>query len=137
MLFRSSCENSSDLYTVSSSNKGNKALTYPVGLITADEVMLSGSSGGIFDGNYNYQKRAPDSYLTTGNTYWTMTPAGYYTPFGGAYWNTLLFSVNDSGSIGDYYATDARALRSVINIRSDVTASGNGTMQNPYTLSVE
>ena len=129
------CENSSDLYTVSAANKGNKALTYPVGLITADEVLLSGSSGGIFDGNYNYQKRAPDSYLTTGNTYWTMTPAGYYTPFGGAYWNTLLFSVNDSGSIGDYYATDARALRSVINIRSDVTASGNGTMQNPYTFS--
>ena len=32
------CENSSDYYTVSSASSGNKALTYPVGLITADEV---------------------------------------------------------------------------------------------------
>src|SRR5699024_6525525 len=27
------CDNDSDLYTVGASNKGNKALTYPVGLI--------------------------------------------------------------------------------------------------------
>ena len=57
-----SCENPSDLYTVSSSIKGNKALTYPIGLITVDEVMLSGSSGGVFDGSYNYQKGALNSY---------------------------------------------------------------------------
>ena len=32
------CQNSSDLFTISSSNKGNKSLTYPIGLITADEI---------------------------------------------------------------------------------------------------
>ena len=32
------CSNSSDLFTVSSSNKGNKVLQYPIGLITADEI---------------------------------------------------------------------------------------------------
>ena len=130
-----SCENSSDLYTVSSSNKGNKVLTYPVGLITADEVMLSGSSGGIFDGNYNYQKATPDSYLTTGNHFWTMTPAGYYNPFGTTYCYAHLFAVYSSGDFDDYDAYGANALRPVINIRSDVTISGDGTMESPYTIS--
>ena len=42
------CENELDYYTTSSASNGNKALTYPVGLIAADEVMLAGHAGGIF-----------------------------------------------------------------------------------------
>ena len=132
-----SCENSSDLYTVSSSSKGNKALTYPVGLITADEVILSGSSGGVFDGNYNYQKYAPDSYLTTGNNYWTMTPSGYYAPFGNVNRFALLFYVSTSGYIDDtgaMYSFEI-GLKPVINIRGNVSISGQGTMEEPYMIS--
>ena len=130
-----SCENQSDLYTVSSSSKGNKALTYPVGIITADEVVLSGSSGGVFDGSYNYQKTASNSYLTTGNTYWTMTPAGYYNSFDFEYWRAYEFYVDVFGAIDDLGAHGQYGLRPVINIRSNVTVSGLGTMQNPYTIS--
>ena len=71
------CENTSDLYTVSSATKGNKALTKPVGLLTADEALLAGIGGGVFDGSYNHQPGNPNGYLTTGNTFWTMTPAAY------------------------------------------------------------
>ena len=92
-----SYENFSDLYTVASSNKRSKALTYLVGLITADEVVLSGSSGGVFDGDFNYQKETANSYLTTGNTYWTMTPAGYYNPFGNTDWGVRFFIVHPYG----------------------------------------
>ena len=129
------CENASDLYTVSSSNKGNKALTYPIGLITADEVMLSGSSGGIFDGSYNYQKATPSSYIRTGNTFWTMTPAGGYNPFGNTYWFAIVFGVNPSGDFDDYSAYYANGLRPVLNLRADVTVTGNGTIESPYQLS--
>ena len=129
------CENASDYYTVSSSNKGNKALTYPVGLITADEVMLSGSSGGIFDGSYNYQKTTPSSYLRTGNTFWTMTPAGGYYPFGDAGWYANVFGVNASGGIDDYGPYNALGLRPVLNLKADVTVTGDGTMSNPYRIS--
>ena len=83
------CSNTSDLYTVSSSNQGNKALTYPVGLITVDEVLLSGTGGGVFDGNLNHRPANPNSYLTTGNHFWTMTPAGGYNLFGNTYWYYL------------------------------------------------
>ena len=130
-----SCENASDLYTVSSSTKGNKALTYPIGLITADEVMLSGSSGGIFDGSYNYQKPTSKSYMTTGNNFWTMTPAGGYNPFGDTSWNALVLTVLTSGYFDDYNAYGVFGLRPVINIRSDVTVTGDGTMSNPYRIS--
>ena len=59
--------NDNDLYTVSSSSKGNKALDYPIGLITADEVKYAGS-GRSSANNNKY-------FLYTGNNYWTMTPS--------------------------------------------------------------
>ena len=130
-----SCENSSDLYTMSSSSIGNKTLTYPIGLITVDEAIFSGSSGGVFDGSYGSRTASPDSYLTTGNNYWTMTPAGYYNPFGSTYWGALLFRVSSSGSIDDDNADYALALRPVINLKSGVTVSGAGTISDPYRIS--
>ncbi len=130
------CENSSDLYTLTTSNKGNKALTYPVGLITADEVILAGHGGGVFDGSYNYQKDSLDSYLITGSVYWTMTPVGYYNAFGYTGWNARMFTVSSSGKLED---TDVHRtvpfLKPVINIRANVTVSGLGTIENPYQIS--
>ena len=128
------CENASDLYTLASSTKGNKALTKPVGLLTADEALLAGVGGGVFDGNYNHQPVNPNGYLTTGNTFWTMTPAGGYNPFGVAFWSSVVFSVGTSGRFDDINTSSAPGLRPVINIRSDVTISGNGTIDNPYQV---
>ena len=130
-----SCENTSDYYTVSSSIIGNKALVYPVGLITADEVMLSGASGGIFDGTYNYQKQTVDSYVTIGRRFWTMTPSGGYTPYDNSDWYSDNFFINEYGGIDDFGAHEVLGLRPVINIRSDVTITGDGTMSNPYQIS--
>ena len=61
------CNNSSnDLYTTSiEQGKGNGALTYPIGLITADEVIYAGGFGG---------KENRDFYLYNEKNYWTMTP---------------------------------------------------------------
>ena len=129
------CENSSDYYTVSSASSGNKALTYPIGLITADEVLLAGSSGGVFDGAYNYQKSTPNAYLTIGQHFWTMTPAGYYNPFGVTYWNSLVFVVYTSGGLDDGSTNGTTGLRPVINLKSTVKVSGNGTKSSPYVVS--
>ena len=95
------CENNEDLYTVGVSNKGNKVLTYPIGLITADEVVLAGASGGVFNGNYNYQQECANGYLATGNRFWTMTPTGGYVPFGTTIWYSNMFFVGLSGSLDD------------------------------------
>ncbi len=129
------CENASDYYTVASASSGNKKLSYPIGLITADEMMLAGHAGGVFDGSYNHMKTNNGSYLVTGNTFWTMTPAGGYNPFGGASWFAYVFGVGVSGVVDDNFAGDTRGLRPVVNLKSDVTITGSGTMTNPYVVS--
>ena len=114
------CKNESDLYTVVSSNQGNKALTYPIGLITADEVSFAG--GVFYSSNSEY-------YLYTNQYYWTMTPynlydgiratAFYVFPEGGPYFNNV-----DS----------AYGVRPVINLSENVTITGSGTSTDPYTV---
>ena len=128
------CENTNDLYTHTSSSKGNKALTYPIGLITMDEVILAGHGGGVFDGGSNYMPSSPNSYLQTSNYYWTMTPAGSYNPFGTTHWGASVFTVYASGTIDDDNTASSLGLRPVVNLRSDVTISGEGTIESPYKM---
>ena len=128
------CENSSDYYTVSSASSGNKKLTYPIGLITADEVMLAGHAGGVFDGSYNHMKSNNGSYLVTGNAFWTMTPAGSYNPFGITGWSANVFYVNGSG-FDDNLTVNTYGLRPVVNLKSGVTITGSGTKTDPYVVS--
>uniref|UniRef100_UPI0040277099 hypothetical protein n=1 Tax=Candidatus Ventrenecus sp. TaxID=3085654 RepID=UPI0040277099 len=129
------CENTNDYYTVSSASSGNKKLSYPIGLITADEVMLAGHAGGVFDGSYNHMKSNNGSYLVTGNAFWTMTPAGGYNPFGLTNWCALVFLVDASGLIDDRGVNDTYGLRPVVNLKSGVTITGSGTKTNPYVVS--
>ena len=130
------CENSSDYYTIASASSGNKALTYPIGLITTDEVLLSGSSGGIFDGNYNYQDKTPNSYLTTGYSFWTMTPAGYYNPYNTNYWISYIFTVDVTNFIDDRGVDNFFYLKPVINLKNTLKFTGDGTKNNPYIPSL-
>ena len=129
------CENASDYYTVASASSGNKKLSYPIGLITADEMMLASHAGGVFNGNYNHMKSNDGSYLATGNSFWTMTPAGSYTQFGNASWFAFVFNVSPSGWIDDLSVNGTVGIRPVINLKSDVTITGNGTMTDPYVVS--
>ena len=129
------CENASDYYTVASASSGNKKLSYPIGLITADEMMLAGHAGGVFDGSYNHMKSNNGSYLVTGNSFWTMTPAGGYNPFGYAYWGAIVFNVNASGGFDDRNVSNTGGLRPVVNLKSGVKITGSGTKTNPYVVS--
>ncbi len=128
------CENTSDYYTVISASSGNKKLSYPIGLITADEVMLAGHAGGVFDGSYNHQKKNNSSYLVTGNHFWTMTPAGFYIPFGLDYWFAFALSLDGLGAFDGDTVNYSYTVRPVINIRSNMTITGTGTMTDPYIV---
>jgi len=114
------CKNNSDLFTKTGATKGNKSLTNPIGLITADEAVYA---GGLGEDNRNY-------YLFTGYTYWTMTPYAFSSD---AYaFMTCLFTYGNLGinnSLNALYP-----VRPVINIRSDVTLTGTGTASNPYVV---
>ena len=128
------CENENDYYTVSNASSGNKALSYPIGLISVDEVMLAGHAGGIFDGNYNHMKINPNSYLNSGLSFWPITPAGGYNCFGSKEWGAIIFGIGTNGKFDDYSSFYAHGLRPVINIRLDVTVTGSGTKTDSYVI---
>ena len=110
-----------DGFTVSTTSGGNGALTYPVGLLTADEVMLA---GGNRNSNLKY-------YLYTGEDYWTLSPTsfdGYSRGFGvqgGILKNEIAF-MNSFG------------VRPSVSLAPGTkTFDGNGTADNPYVIGDE
>ena len=118
------CSQTNDLYTITTSTKGNKALTYPIGLISADEVAYAG--GVDFESNENYYL-----YLE-GVAFWTMTPNLYdgYVP--------NAWGVGTDGSLLDHEEVDSQfiGVRPVINLKSttEIVDGGDGTSSNPYVI---
>ena len=113
--------NTNDIYTTKESSTGNKALTYSIGLISADESMLAGISNWNSSGNTN-------NYLYTGQNYWTMSPS-YYSG------DAFVLCVLSDGSLNNYYVGDAApGVRPVINIRANVEITGSGTTSDPFVV---
>ena len=115
------CKNNEDMYTVSGSSRGNKALTNPVGLITADEVAMA---GGV------YRQTNQSYYLYTNSAYWTMSPYNFYSLD-----SAHVFFVYSNGVLGSNFVNNTYGVRPVINLSADVTVkSGNGTSTTPYGI---
>ena len=111
------CPQKNDAFTVSDTSKGNGALTYGIGLVTTDEVVLA---GGWSSSNSNY-------YLYNGQYYWTMSS----TYFSGSY--AVERSVHSSGSTASSGTVDNTfGARPVLNLSSDVLKNGSGTASDPY-----
>ncbi|MDE5539383.1 MAG: hypothetical protein K2J20_02730 [Bacilli bacterium] len=119
-----------DLYTISGASKGNKALTYPIGLITADEVLLAGSVN--FDESEGANAENRQYYLYNKQHYWTMSPASY--GWYGAH-RASVFSVVSDGSFAIDIVAAKNGLRPVINLKADVQITGSGTANDPYIVS--
>lgn len=112
------CESDKDMYTVK-----NGELSYPIGLLTADEVMFA---GGNSTSNTSY-------WLYTGSSYWTMTtnsldlsaPLWQYNVAGDGKLETNAVSYSGNG------------IRPVINLSKDVLfAGGSGTVGDPYKVAL-
>ncbi len=116
------CSNESrDGFTVSTSSGGNGRLTYPVGLLTADEVMLTGGNGG-YDGNSNY-------YLYTGQNYWLMSPSNFNQ------YNAIGFYVTSIGTLNRYFGYLSYGVRpSIVLAKGTRYSSGDGSFTNPYVI---
>ena len=118
------CPQSNDLYTTVTSTKGNKALTRPIGLITADEVVYAGGVVGISNKTY---------YLTNEVDFWTISPCDSSV-------NPRVYLVTGGGGslIGTYVDWRNIGVRPVINLKSTVEiTSGNGTESNPYVIKTD
>ena len=115
------CTQENDRFTIGDSIDNvstNGDLTYPVGLITADEVVLAGGKNNTT--NYNY-------YLYTGSWYWTMSPSY----FNGSH--AVGFSVHNSGSLlSNGYVNFDDGVRPVVSLESTAIRSGTGTTTDPF-----
>ena len=106
-----------DSYSV---EDGNKKLVYPIGLLSADEVNLSGAT---MSKNSNY-------YLYTGYSYLLNTPS---STFSGATSDGL--SIEFGGDIKNNLVMLSSGVRPVLTIASSVLVqSGNGSQNNPYIV---
>lgn len=114
------CTNNSDLYTTTESKDGNKALQYPIGLITADEVAYA---GGVWNTNNT------SYYLYTNSAYWTMSP--FYSGS-----RARVFNADSSGGLINYNVNNSYGVRPVINLRGDLFVTGTGTSTDPYDVSL-
>ena len=117
------CVVDSDRFTVNKINsKGNGTLTYPVGLITADEVAMAGGKFGSSNENSSY-------YLYTNQYYW----AGSSIICNGS--SSIDLVVGDDGSLGSGRIAVNRGVRGVVSLSSDAKLLGNGTYNDVYTVS--
>ena len=116
-----------DLFTTVNANIGNKALTYPVGLMSADETLFAGSVSGLAINE--------NSYLYSNNWYWTMTPINY----GYADWKkdyiarTYTVGYNENTGL-ETFVDSSYNIRPVINIKSNILNSGDGSVDNPFRI---
>ena len=115
------CTTASDKFTVNTSN-GTGALTYPVGLITADEVAMAGGKDGSSNSTY---------YLYTNQYYWSGSPNYFYS----TYSNAIEFRVDSSGFLDAGHVYSTGGARPVISLSSKAKLSGSGTYNDVYTVS--
>ena len=109
-----------DGFTTTTSSIGNKSLTYPIGLITADEVSLAGGVWGTDNNSY---------YLYTGQWYWALS-AGCWNGV-----NAYEFNVSSFGYLYSNIVNASVVARPVVSLRtSTLVTSGTGTETDPYVI---
>ena len=113
------CPRQLDKFSVSTNN-GNGALTYPVGMITAEEIAYAG--GVLFQTNTSY-------YLYNGVNNWT------FSPFNIIGVNAVGFVLVSNGYISYGGVASPAGGRPVVSLKQGtVLSSGSGTSSSPYVI---
>lgn len=111
-----------DLFTVTNAI-GNQSSVYPIGLITSDELHLSG-----YVSNY----LNPLSYAFSSSSYWTMVPSYFLEKSNRIYMYNSYFT----GYVNANASTDSNLIvRPVINLNANVEITGGiGTQNEPFVV---
>ena len=125
------CTEASDAFSGSNTNA---KLTYPIALMTADEIMRAGGKGGTsLTSPYAwYYLNSANGSITGSTDWWLLSPH---------YWDssdTFVFVVYDSSNFGylNYNSVvTTNGVRPVISLKSDVLyKSGDGSANSPYEI---
>ena len=114
------CPQKNDAFTVSDTTNGNGALTYPVGLLSTDEIVLA---GGWATDNSGY-------YLYSGQYWWASSPYFFYGS------DAFVRGVSSDGYANSYNSVNGSVgVRPVFNLKAEVLTQGSGTASDPYRIS--
>ena len=124
------CTDTNDKFTVDTST-GNGKLTYPIALMTADEVSFAGGLWGTDAPTWYYYNSANGS--STGDTWWWLLSPGSW---GGG--SAGVFNVggsSDPGRLSVNFVNGTRGVRPAVSLKSCVkTSGGDGSANAPYTI---
>ena len=113
------CPVASDKFTTTTV-KGNGKLSYPVGLISADEITFAGLPVGKINNSF---------YLYTGADYWAGSPIAFFDgdiAYG--------FFVGGDGALNIDYVNYTYGVRGVVSLSSEANLIGDGTWNNVYEV---
>ena len=143
--FTSSPASVSDKFSVSTGSGGNGLLQYPIALLTADEISFAGGLYLTDAPNTYYYINSLGESSTGNNSWWTMSSYAHtysFAPSSRAFHaNSFIFNISASnpGKLNyEVVSNSYIAVRPVLSLKSCVSwQSGNGTPENPYTVSVD
>ena len=124
------CAATEDKFTADTST-GNGKLTYPIALMTADEVSFAGGLWGTNAQTWYYYNSAKGS--STGEQWWwLLSPAS-----GNGSYAFVFFVVGSSnpGFLSSTYVSHTYGVRPAVSLKSCVkTSGGDGSASAPYTI---
>lgn len=113
------CPQQNDAFTVSDTTNGNGDLTYPIGLLSSNEIVLAGGWDEINTGYYLFSKQV----------WWA------FSPLRSNGLNVSVRNVQLDGDANSYNSVNySYGVRPVLNIRAEILKYGDGTSSNPYHL---
>ena len=113
------CAQNNDKFTVDVSN-GNGALTYPVGLITADEMVYAGG---------RYESSNSSFYLYTGSYFWALSPCR----FSGS--RAFEFNLRSAGDLNAHNVDYSNGVRPSVSLQPGIgMTGGSGTAADPFVI---
>ena len=124
------CTNDNDKFTVDAS-AGNGKLTYPIALMTADEIAYAG--GVAFENAPMWYYTNSSLESSTGTTYWWSLSPVRLVGRDARSW--LVFGSDYPGFLGNITVYYSNVVRPVVSLKPCIKYStGNGTSETPYEI---
>lgn len=120
------CPQKNDAFTVNDITHGNGALTYPISLLSMDEITLAGAWDYLVSSNY----------LFSNSEWWTLTPSDFIND-GDDSGTASVWRVYRNGYVESRGTSNENGIRPVINLKPETLLYGSGTTTDPYRLITE
>ena len=125
------CTEASDAFSVDNTSA---KLTYPIALMTSDEIMRAGgkSATDLTSPYAWYYLNSANGSITAHNWWWLLSPFGWYDSRAQVF---RVYGSSDRGNFNGFVDTGNGTVRPVLSLKScTLYSTGDGSATNPYTI---